>query len=440
MDFLLLFLILFSLLFPNINQLPLPFNQYGYMVAREKIKQSDRSVQALNNLNSKEKTVNLYFELLRSRDFLNTKKYFYPSRPIETEIENITNNSFYQFLTLLPKGGNLHIHEFQVLDRKLLLESIKNSPEYDLLYICDQNNCKNKYYLNYFKVNAPSGWTKVKDSNWTIEEIVKKTTLTKILNNLKTPLYATDTEARWNLTNQYGFFSFYSDIVKHNATRFNYMKLVLDTSLKENVQLLEFRRGFFGNLFYFDKNGSRILINATEELDLLLKFKEDYISKNPKLIDFIFIIYSRRTSSKEQIKNEINNLINLQNLYPDFIRGYDMVGEEDQGHTLLFHIDNLINLFNYSKQSNNSFHLLFHAGETNWPEEYLPSNYGDGVSTFENIYDALVLRTGRIGHGLSLAKRPDMYQYIRENKIAIEVCPASNQILGYFNIYFYLFI
>jgi len=182
------------------------------------------------------------------------------------------------------------------------------------------------------------------------------------------------------------------------------------------------------------------LINAIEELNFLLEFKKNYLIKNPRFIDFIFILYNSRKLSKEQIKNEINNLINLQNLYPDFIRGYDMVGEEDQGHTLLFHIDNLINLFNYSKQSNNSFHLLFHAGETNWPEEYLPSNYGDGVSTFENIYDALVLRTGRIGHGLSLAKRPDMYQYIRENKIAIEVCPASNQILGYFNIYFYLFI
>jgi adenosine deaminase-related growth factor len=405
------------------------------MLAREKIKQHDRAVQALNNLNSKEKTVNLYLELLRARDFINTKTYFYPSRPIETEIENITNSPFYQFLILLPKGGNLHVHEFQTLDRKLLLESIKNSSEYDLLYICDQNNCtKNKYYLSYIKGNVPSGWTKVKDSNWTISKIVKKTTFIGILNDLKTPLYPTDTEARWNLANQYGVFGFYADLIKYNVTRFNYMKLVLDHALEENVQLLEFRRGFFGNLFYFDKNGSRISINATEELDLLLEFKKDYLLKNPELIDFIYVIYSSRRSSKEQIKIQINNLINLQHLYPDFIRGYDMVGEEDQGHTLLFHNDNLINIFNYSKQSNNSFQLLFHAGETNWPEEHLPSNHGDGVSTFENIYDALVLRTRRIGHGLSLAKRPDMYQYIHQNQIAIEVCPASNQILGKFNI------
>ncbi|CAF1612843.1 unnamed protein product [Rotaria sp. Silwood1] len=424
--------ILFSLFFSNIILLPLPFNQYAYMLAREQIKQHDRAVQAQNNLNSKEKIVNLYLELLQVKEYVNTKTYFYPSRPIETAIENITKSSFYQFLQLLPKGGNLHIHEFQILDRKLFLESIKNSPEYDLLYICDQNDCiKNKYYLSYYKNNVPNGWTKVKDSNWTISDIIKKTTLIGILNDLKTPIYSTDTEARWNLADQYGVFNFYGDLIRHNVTRFNYMKLVLDHALEENIQLLEFRRGFFGNLFYFDENGLRISINATEELDLLLKFKKDYISKNPKFIDFIFLIYSSRQSSKEQIKIHINNLINLQHLYPDFIRGYDMVGEEDKGHTILFHSDSLINAFNYSKTTNGSFDLVFHAGETNWPENHLPSNYGDGVSTFENIYDALVLRTRRIGHGLSLAKRPDMYEYIRQRQIAIEVCPASNQLLGY---------
>ncbi|CAF2947939.1 unnamed protein product, partial [Rotaria sp. Silwood2] len=273
MNLLFIISILFSSFFSNIILLPLPFNQYAYMLARETIKQHDRSIQAQNKLNSKEKVVNLYLQLLQGNEYVNTKKYFYPSRPIETELENITKSSFYQFLKLLPKGGNLHLHETQILDRKVLLESIKNSPEYDLLYICDQNDCiKNKYYLNYYKNNVPSGWTKVKDSNWTISNIIKKTTLIGILNDLKTPIYSTDAEARWNLADQHGVFNFYRDLLRYNVTRFNYMKLVLDHALEENIQLLEFRRGFFGNLFYFDENGIRISINATEELDLLLKF------------------------------------------------------------------------------------------------------------------------------------------------------------------------
>ena len=36
----------------------------------------------------------------------------------------------------------------------------------------------------------------------------------------------------------------------------------------------------------------------------------------------------------------------IQAQYPDLIRGYDLVGEEDQGHTLLFHSQSLIQGFN----------------------------------------------------------------------------------------------
>ncbi|CAF0982894.1 unnamed protein product [Didymodactylos carnosus] len=400
------------------------------MLARDKIRQHDLAFQTKNNLNDKEKVVNVYLESLKLNEFNNTTKYFYPSRPIETEVINITSRPFYQFLKALPKGGNLHVHEFQILDRKLLLELIQNSPEYDLLHICDQDNCvTNKYHLNYYKSNIPRGWTKVKESNWTLPDIVKKTTLTGILNDLEEPIYATDTSSRWSIANNKGVFDFYDELVRHNVTRFNYMKAVLNSSLEENVQLLELRRSHFGSLYYFDSNGSRISINATDEIDLLIDFKKDYVKNNPKFIDFIFLIYNRRRSSKEQIKNEVNKMIDIQRLYPDLIRGYDLVGEEDQGHTLLFHSDSLITAFNRSQTSNGSFNLVFHAGETNWPDDYLSSD--DDVSTFENIYDALVLRTHRIGHGLSLAKRPDMYQYIRDRQIAIEICPASNQILGY---------
>ena len=47
------------------------------------------------------------------------------------------------------------------------------------------------------------------------------------------------------------------------------------------------------------------------------------------------------------------------------------------------------------------------------------------------MYDALVFKTHRIGHGLAYAKHPSLLPVIRDRGIAIEICPASNQILGY---------
>ena len=104
-----------------------------------------------------------------------------------------------------------------------------------------------------------------------------------------------------------------------------------------------------------------------------------------------------------------------------------MAGEEDQGHTLLFHADSLIKGFNYTS-NNNGFNYFFHTGETNWPSDYAPPINGDDSS--KNVYDAIVFDTHRIGHGLAYIKHPNFYQYLKDRNIEMETCPASNQILG----------
>jgi len=47
----------------------------------------------------------------------------------------------------------------------------------------------------------------------------------------------------------------------------------------------------------------------------------------------------------------------------------------------------------------------------------------------DNLYDALLLGTKRIGHGFSLVKHPKLMSICRERDIALEVCPISNEIL-----------
>ena len=42
-----------------------------------------------------------------------------------------------------------------------------------------------------------------------------------------------------------------------------------------------------------------------------------------------------------------------------------------------------------------------------------------------------LLGAARIGHGLALIKHPRLMQIVKERGIAVEVCPISNQLLGY---------
>ena len=330
----------------------------------------------------------------------------------------------------------MHLHEFQELDRSKLIDLLSKSIDYEFLYICDQikhDNCKNmKYFMNYFKDNkteVPEGWTKLADSKLSTKEIVAKTTLIGILKGLKV---SSNSEERWNISNDAKLFFSYQSVSEYKSTRYRYLKAVLDSALDENVQLLEFRRPVFGNVWYYENNGSISYISAEEELNELRSLKKSYIAKNPKFIDFSFIIFALRRHSNLESDKTLEMAIQYNKDHPDLVKGFDLVQEEDRGHSLLYHSDILIKAYNYGKnESNGTFQLYLHNAETNWAEDQLISFREDSVPTLENIYDAMVLEPRRLGHGLGYIKHPQIYETLIKKDIAIELCLASNHLLGY---------
>lgn len=111
--------------------------------------------------------------------------------------------------------------------------------------------------------------------------------------------------------------------------------------------------------------------------------------------------------------------IALKQEFPELIAGYDLVGQEDMGRPLA---DLTPELFWFKKacaQNGVDIPFFFHAGET----------LGDGDETDENLFDAVLLGTRRIGHGFSLFKHPLLIDMIKERKILVESCPISNEVL-----------
>lgn len=68
----------------------------------------------------------------------------------------------------------------------------------------------------------------------------------------------------------------------------------------------------------------------------------------------------RSTVNESSIFNDILEVVALRKKFPGFVVGYDIVGQEDRGGSLLSYIDALL----YPSQKGISLPYFFHAGET----------------------------------------------------------------------------
>jgi adenosine deaminase CECR1 len=61
--------------------------------------------------------------------------------------------------------------------------------------------------------------------------------------------------------------------------------------------------------------------------------------------------------------------------------------------------------------------IFLHAGESLLREN-------------NQLVDALLLGTKRIGHGYNLIQHPELIEMVKERDVCLECCPISNKVLG----------
>ncbi|XP_076285304.1 adenosine deaminase isoform X3 [Lasioglossum baleicum] len=334
--------------------------------------------------------------------FKNPKK-FAPSRNFIAAKKDIEESKVFKFIRKMPKGAVLHAHDSAMATIDYMYHNVSFR---DDLYLCETND---SFKLKFFKKpDEECEWQllkKVRQHPLRALEVNKKIRENLSMQCENPEETYSDLDKAW--TKFSDIFNFVYPLVTFKPVREEHFMMVLQQLYEDNVMYLEMRSTLptlydFDGTEYTPKDTVGIFKNVSE------RFKKDH----PDFVGVKLIYAPQRFVNLEQAEEYIKTLKELQDQYPNFVAGFDLVGQEDKGKTLEYFSNILEKVAHDTK-------FFFHAGETNW----------FGSSTDENLVDAILLNTKRIGHGYALTNHPFLLEMTKQMDIAIEVNPISNQVL-----------
>ena len=211
-----------------------------------------------------------------------------------------------------------------------------------------------------------------------------------------------------------GQFMFYEPIFRRGMTR------LLGQLAADGITYVDFRIAF---RFEYRRKGvtepdvgkfDAFFAAFGEEIE---NFKKTAAGKSFRGARMIWTVI--RSSNTRATAESMKECIRIKKKYPQLVCGFDFVGQEDKGRTLA-DLTPLVYWFRKKcHEASVEIPFFFHAGEC----------LGDGDDTDNNLFDAILLGTRRIGHGYSLYKHPLLVDMVKDKKILVETCPISNEVL-----------
>eukprot|EP01133_Synstelium_polycarpum_P005883 gene5883-6805_t len=313
----------------------------------------------------------------------------------------------------MPKGSILHAHQDSSATYGYLIQVASYLPNC-YLYTANDQPTSGVYYGSFrFFSQQPSNphWTLLATLRQQVSNVPEFDQ--QLLNNLT--LVNEDFGDYISLWRKFdGVFGRISGLVTYTPVAIQYMQHLINESIADNVKHIELRK-CFGS--FYDLAGHTY--NDTWFVENMIQLVEsNRVSLSMPELNIKIIGCDGRHSNKSVVFEHMSYALELRNQFPQMFLGYDLVGPEDEGYPLLYFLDEFFELAEMSKSRKYPLEYYFHAGET-----LLYNN--------TNLYDAILLNSRRIGHGIQLSKHPLLVELVKEGNIGIEVCPISNQILEY---------
>lgn len=336
-------------------------------------------------------------------NFYPPARYFYKSK------DYMLQDELFHLFREMPKGGILHIHTgatgsmWWVVDRALRDENC--------YFFTEKDHEKTPYgALRYFQDGeAPEGYVKTQELAKTKpnfrQELYSLLTFDERVDADSFPIWP-EFETR---------FSRVGGLINYVGNFTDYYEAAMDTLIADGLQHVEIRAWMAGGLY--DPARPEVQFGMDEKVKAFKKALENVQKKHPKFTCRIIFTFLR-FFEEDAVARQLVNAYKAQKNYPELISGYDLVAEEDAGHKTRYFLNTWLKADSLAKEYGFKVQYYFHDGESNWADE-------------DNLMDAVLLGSRRLGHAYNLFRFPALKPIIRQQGICIEVCPLSNQILGY---------
>lgn len=316
--------------------------------------------------------------------------------------ENIHQSRLYAFCDAMPKGADLHVHDMALLPAEELVDLLMSCPEF--IINKDKTFCDLK--MADLSEELPQGYIRfpeaIESGYYTRDELICFWTTEGAKDSGK---------EIWDYFEQ--LFS------RHSA--------LSDTAL--------FARKYYDRAFrYYLSRGIihvEIHMMLTDSLDFSSEYvqavREAYYGVKKEYPYFTLRIigagFKHDTENIDHTKKCFLNASYVQEIVKDesdparpknLVIGFDLVNEEDHSLPLRKFAPMLLKV----KRQYPDMKLYIHSGES--------IEAGN-----DNLIDAYLLGASRVGHGFNLYRYPDLHARYAKEEICLEVCPISNERLGY---------
>ncbi|CAH2052299.1 unnamed protein product, partial [Iphiclides podalirius] len=339
-------------------------------------------------------------ESFRDPQTFNFSKHYFAYR------DDISRSKVYQIIRRMPKGAVLHVHSSLMLSAGALLELTYE----DHLYVCYvHDELKFQFSSDTPQRPCPVEWQLLSELRISADNVTEFDFILKSHFTLDSHFgcdQSNDINSIWTRFEKVT--STIADLIAYRPVREKFFYRALNEFYNDNIQYIEIRSGLHS---LYELNGTvhdrlfmpRLYSRVTE------RFKQAY----PDFVGVKLIVTRHRLKSDEQLWRAVDMARQIKREMPEFYAGFDLVGQEDLGRPLA----DMLPLLTHARED---LRYYFHAGESNWY----------GTATDENLFDAVLLGSKRIGHAYALTKHPSLMVAVKQKDIALEVNVVSNVVLS----------